>query len=228
MPNIANDLTFPVCEKFVSINGEGRRGGSLAVFIRFRGCNLNCSYCDTRWANNPSSPAEMLTCDEICGYIESTGIENITLTGGEPLLQKGIGVLMGRLKSMKKSVEAETNGAVSLADFAEDSIRPDCFTLDYKLPSSGMESKMLPENYDFLKDRDCVKFVSGSKADLERALEIIEKYNLTERCPVYFSPVYGSIEPREIVDFMKEHRLNGVNLQIQLHKAVWEPDRRGV
>ena len=45
-----------VVEKFTSINGEGTRAGELAVFIRFKGCNLRCSYCDTMWANEPDCP----------------------------------------------------------------------------------------------------------------------------------------------------------------------------
>ena len=45
-----------VVEKFTSINGEGTRAGELAVFIRFKGCNLRCSYCDTMWANEPECP----------------------------------------------------------------------------------------------------------------------------------------------------------------------------
>ena len=49
---------LPVVEKFISINGEGAHAGELAAFIRFRGCNLSCSYCDTCWANTENAPAE--------------------------------------------------------------------------------------------------------------------------------------------------------------------------
>ncbi len=228
MRNTANNLTFPVCEKFVSINGEGRRAGQTAVFIRFRGCNLRCSYCDTGWANSASAPAEELTADDILRYVGSAGITNVTLTGGEPLLQSGIGGLMARLNSAGKSVEVETNGAAPLDEFINGGARPDCFTMDYKLPSSGMEDKMVLGNFDLLGRGDCVKFVAGSEGDLSRALEIIKKYDLIERCGVYISPVFGAIEPKDIVDFMIRHKLNRVNLQIQLHKVIWEPDRRGV
>ena len=44
-------MKFKVVEKFTSVNGEGPLSGQLVVFIRFAGCNLNCSYCDTTWAN---------------------------------------------------------------------------------------------------------------------------------------------------------------------------------
>ncbi|MDE6665962.1 MAG: radical SAM protein, partial [Ruminococcus sp.] len=83
-------MFYPVAEKFVSINGEGRRAGELAVFIRFRKCNLNCSYCDTQWANSENCTAEMLSPEEITEYVNSTGVKNVTLTGGEPLLQSDI------------------------------------------------------------------------------------------------------------------------------------------
>ena len=87
---------------------------------------------------------------------------------------------------------------------------------------------MILGNFDLLGRGDCVKFVAGSEEDLSRALEIIKKHDLTERCGVYISPVFGAIEPKDIVDFMVRHKLNRVNLQIQLHKVIWEPDRRGV
>ena len=79
-----------VVEKFTSINGEGTRAGELAVFVRFKGCNLRCSYCDTMWANEPDCPYEEETPEEILNYVLGTGIRNVTLTGGEPLLQKDI------------------------------------------------------------------------------------------------------------------------------------------
>ena len=81
---------YNIAEKFVSINGEGRKAGQPAVFIRFKGCNLNCSYCDTLWANSDNCPAEMMTANDILVYIQKTGISNVTLTGGEPLIQTGI------------------------------------------------------------------------------------------------------------------------------------------
>ena len=87
---------------------------------------------------------------------------------------------------------------------------------------------MLTENFPYLTLQDAVKFVVGDKRDLLRAEEIINSYGLTDRCHVYFSPVFGKIEPAEIVEFMKERKLNSVRLQLQLHKIIWEPDMRGV
>lgn len=219
--------TYPVAEKFVSINGEGIRAGELAVFIRFRKCNLSCSYCDTRWANSDSTAAEFLTAEQLNEYVASTGVKNVTLTGGEPLLQKDIYKLIKMLIINGCRVEIETNGSIPLKELSVQQYRP-VFTMDYKLPSSGMEGFMCTENFFCLRPDDTVKLVAGSSADLERGAELIKNYNLTELCHVYFSPVFGSINPEEIVNFMKEHRLNDVRLQLQLHKYIWSPDTQGV
>lgn len=216
-----------VIESFVSINGEGTRAGELAVFIRFRGCNLRCSYCDTLYANEPDAPCVEQTPADVYAYIRSTGVTNVTLTGGEPLLEPEIKDLLALLLADDRlSVEIETNGAVDLAPFCGDK-RP-LFTMDYKLPSSGCERAMKTENFSLLQPEDTVKFVSGSRADLDRALEIIQKCDLLDRCHVYFSPVFGAIEPVEIVNFMTEHRLNRARLQLQMHKFIWDPMKRGV
>ena len=154
-------------------------------------------------------------------------MQNVTLTGGEPLLQPGIGELITALGALGYRVEIETNGSVSLQPFAGLSFRP-CFTMDYKLPGSGMEAAMRPENFALLRNQDAVKFVVGSHADLERALEVIRQYALPAKCTVFFSPVFGSIEPAEIVEFLKQHTLNQIRLQLQLHKLIWDPQKRGV
>lgn len=218
-----------VAEKFISINGEGTRAGELAVFVRFTGCNLRCSYCDTMWANEPGCPYEEMSPEQICDYVRSTGIKNVTLTGGEPLLQKDMDKLISLLISeCGVRVEIETNGAVDLRPFAELPEGRPLFTMDYKLPSSGYEDRMIAENFSVLEKEDTVKFVSGRRADLERAGEIIEKYGLLDRCHVYFSPVFGRIEPAEIVDFMLNKRMNKARIQIQVHKVIWDPNERGV
>ena len=87
---------------------------------------------------------------------------------------------------------------------------------------------MITENFGVLEAEDTVKFVSGSPEDLERAGEIIEKYGLLGRCHVYFSPVFGQIEPVEIVDYMLNKRMNKARIQIQMHKVIWDPNERGV
>lgn len=219
--------SFSVAEKFVSINGEGVKAGELAVFLRFAGCNLNCGYCDTKWANSPSASCERNTVAGLCEYVRSTGVKNVTLTGGEPLLQKGLDELIVALSRIGCATEIETNGALPIWELALMTPRPS-FTMDYKLPGSGMEEHMLLENFAYLDRRDTVKFVVGDMTDLERAKEIIKGHSLTDRCHVYLSPVFARIEADSIVTFMKAHSLNGVRLQLQLHKYIWEPDRRGV
>ena len=214
-----------VVEKFTSINGEGTRAGELAVFVRFKGCNLRCSYCDTMWANESDCSYKEETPEEIVNYVLAAGIRNVTLTGGEPLLQKDIRELIHLLLQAGLRVEIETNGAVNLSDFCEE--RP-IFTMDYKLPSSGCEEHMIAENMKLLETNDTVKFVCGSQEDLLRALEVIQAYNLTSRCHVYLSPVFGSIEPVQMVEFMLKHQMNDVRLQIQMHKVIWDPNERGV
>ena len=213
-----------VVEKFISINGEGVRSGELAVFIRFKGCNLNCSYCDTVWANESDAPYSDETPEDLQYYIDDTAIRNVTLTGGEPLLQKDISRLIEML-SARHRVEIETNGSVDISKFPRDNLS---YTMDYKLPTSNMEKHMLHSNFEHLTRNDTVKFVSGSTEDLDRAYNIINEYNLTDRCNVHISPIFGELEPEEIVDYMKRKRLNDVKLALQIHKFIWEPTRRGV
>ena len=96
---------FKVAEKFVSINGEGPRAGELAVFLRFCGCNLNCGYCDTRWANTSDVQYKLASAEELVAYVKSTGVKNVTLTGGEPLLQADIAQLIELLGASGAEVE---------------------------------------------------------------------------------------------------------------------------
>ncbi len=154
-------------------------------------------------------------------------MKNVTLTGGEPLLQPEITSLVDCILTEEGlRVEIETNGSVDLSKL---SLRQKpVFTMDYKAPSSGCEGAMLLSNFECLSREDTVKFVVGSIEDLNRAGEIIKEYDLTERCHVYLSPVFGSIEPEAIVRYMMEHQWNDVRLQIQMHKVIWNPEERGV
>ena len=221
-------MVLQVVEKFISINGEGRRCGQLATFIRFAGCNLNCGYCDTAWANDRKVAFDPMTAEEVYAYIKETQVTNVTLTGGEPLLQQDMGELLELLsQDPELYVEIETNGSVLLSKFS-DLENPPSFTMDYKLPSSGLERMMALENFDHLTEKDTVKFVSGSMEDLEKARELINKYKLTEKTSIFISPVFGDIELESIVDFMKDNQMNGVNMQVQLHKIIWDPNERGV
>lgn len=217
---------YPIVEKFVSINGEGSRAGQLAVFIRFHGCNLNCSYCDTKYANSNDANYQLISEEELISYLNNQGIKNITLTGGEPLLQKNIDTLIQKLLALDYSVEIETNGSVAIKPFI--SLHRPIFTLDYKLPASQMEAFMLLDNYQYLTSNDVVKFVISDEFDLVKAKEIIFKHHLLDKAKIYFSPVFNQIDPKTIVAFMIDHQLNGINLQLQLHKYIWDVNQRGV
>ncbi len=226
---VRNMERFSVVEKFISINGESRRAGELAVFIRFRGCNLRCNYCDTLWACDDTAECEYMSAEEIYDYIKATGIKNVTLTGGEPMLQKDIDkllIILGEDKELR--VEIETNGAVPLKEYYASVPDNISFTVDYKCPGSGMERTMKLQNFESIRSTDTVKFVVADRNDLDSMLKVIDEYNLTEKCMVYVSAVFGRIEPEEIVEFMTEHKLNDVRLQLQMHKFIWDPDKRGV
>lgn len=221
-------INYKVVEIFESINGEGKKAGQLALFIRFQKCNLNCSYCDTKWANSDDSPYTLMNLEELYKKVVESGIKNVTITGGEPLLQENIEIFLKKLaENPEINVEIETNGSINLKRFGEIKNAPS-FTMDYKLPKSNMEKFMDLENFKYLKEKDTVKFVVSNIDDLERAREIIEKYSLVEKCAVYISPVFGKIELSSIVDFMKKYNMNGVNMQLQIHKIIWDPEAKGV
>lgn len=221
---------FPVIEKFVSIDGEGPTAGALATFIRFEGCNLRCKWCDTTYSFDGSSEITYLSALEIYEFIKASGIRQVTLTGGEPLMQPHISELLELLaKDHTLLVHIETNGAVAIEPFkkaySSEMIR---YIVDYKLPSSGMSKRMVLENFKEVTKEDTYKFVIASRRDLEEAYRLIEMYNLRERTRVYLSPVSEYIDPADIVEFMKEHKLNDVRLQLQLHKIIWPKESRGV
>lgn len=222
---------FNVIEKFISVDGEGPTAGELATFIRFQGCNLRCSYCDTKysWDEESLKNIEVLSAKEIYEYIKDTKVKNVTLTGGEPLIQKNISSLLELLNNDKDLVvHIETNGSVNIKEFKE-KYKNIIFILDYKSPSSNMMKQMDIENFNLIDKKDVYKFVIGSKEDINKALEIINLYDLQNRCLVYFSPVFdSSLTMEEIVDFMKENNLNNVRLQVQLHKIIWDKEVRGV
>ena len=214
-----------VIEKFVSINGEGMRQGELACFIRFAGCNLRCSYCDTKYSfENPAFVDEGI--DEIINWVNDQNVKNITLTGGEPLIQKDIKELMIKLSDLDYRIEIETNGSIDIKEFLN--IKNVSFTLDYKLPVSLMEHKMNLDNYKYITKSDSIKFVCGTNEDLLKAKEIMLKYDLINKTNVMISPVFNMIELPSIVDFMIENNLNDVKFCLQIHKFIWDPNKRGV
>ncbi len=221
------NVVYPLVEKFISINGEGPKAGMMSAFLRMKGCNLSCNYCDTSWANEPACPCEILSSVELICWLRNSGTVNVTLTGGEPLLIPNIAPLIEQIGAAGFAVEIETNGSVPLAPFCGLSHRP-AFTMDYKCPDSGMEEYMNLTNFSLLNEQDSVKFVVSSEKDLIRAEEITKKYRLAERCRVYLSAVFGRMKPRTITEYMIRHQWNDVRLQLQMHKFIWPPQQRGV
>ena len=221
---------FNIIEKFLSVDGEGPSSGELATFIRFQGCNLRCSWCDTDYSWNSENISEKLSAEDIYNYIKKNNVNNVTLTGGEPLIQENIDELLSIINEDKNlNIHIETNGSIDIEPFKRKYTKGNIsYIVDFKLHSSNMIEKMNYNNLTCVGHEDVYKFVIGSMTDLEIAYEIIEKYDLINKCLVYLSPVTGNIEMNEIVEFMKEKNMNKVKLQVQLHKIIWDKDTRGV
>ena len=212
-----------VVEIFESIDGEGIFVGHPATFIRLYGCNLKCSYCDSRYACEGQEYTEM-TIKDIIAKADEFGHTHITLTGGEPLIHKDVASLIKRLARAKYQVNIETDGAVDIVPYIRRGV---IFTLDYKCPSSGMEDRMVLTNLKALREKDVLKFVVGTDEDLHKAKRIIEEYHLRGYCNIFISPVFG-FEPKKIVEFILREHLEGVRVQLQIHKFIWDPDKKGV
>lgn len=223
-----------ICEIFSSIEGEGIRQGYPCTFIRSVGCNCLCTYCDSIYSFKEDENTKDLLLEEIVDRCLELGNERITFTGGEPLIQKDSLNLIKLLIEKGFQVNVETNGAVDLTKFIKyrnSDIRPSenlMFTVDYKCPSSGMEDKMVNTNWkqlDFCKD--VVKFVVGTKEDLDTMNKWVKEYPFT--CNnIFVSPVFGQIEPKDIVEYIKQNNLQNVRVQLQIHKFIWPSEMRGV
>jgi len=215
-----------VNEIFGSIDGEGIRTGELATFIRLAGCNLRCSYCDTDYSLSIKDGKEM-TINEILDKVKEIGYQNITLTGGEPLIHKNVEKLIDNLIENGYKVNIETNGAVDITPYISKNL---ILTMDYKTKSSGMIKYMLNKNIALLREYDVFKIVC-SKEDFTDIKDILRNNDI--KSYIYLSPIFNEIEPSELVDFLKELHNEGfdtskIRIQIQLHKIIWDPNKRGV
>ena len=210
-----------VNEVFKSIQGEGSFAGKLCSFIRLTGCNLRCSYCDTKYAYEKGYD---LSTEEIVKKIKMLGPNLVEITGGEPLLQKETTELIDFLIKRKHVVLIETNGTISIKNINQHAI----IILDLKCPGSKMSDHTLWKNIEYLRQKDEVKFVIGDRKDYDWAKTIVAKYNLSQRVnSVHFSPVYDKLVPKELVEWICSDNLD-VRVQIQIHKYIWTPNTRGV
>lgn len=210
-----------VNEIYQSIQGESSWAGLRCVFVRLTACDLRCTYCDTAYAfykGEKRTLARVL--DEVLGF----DCPLVELTGGEPLLQKNALPLMTMLCDAGRTVLIETSGAHDISRIDPRVHR----IMDLKTPGSGECGRNLFSNIAHLAKRDEVKFVIGSREDYEWSREQVEKHALPARCGgVLFSPVFGRIEPRQIVEWITADRLD-VRFQLQMHKFIWDPSAKGV
>ncbi|MBR5414205.1 MAG: radical SAM protein [Fibrobacter sp.] len=218
-----------VSEIFKSIEGEGLRTGLPAVFIRLHGCNLRCSYCDSMYAVEGSDYRQMSVAQVLDAVKEYGDITHVTLTGGEPLIHQDVEDLLRQLSDNGYRVNIETNGTVPCKWHF-----PGLFyTMDWKCKSSGMTSKMKMENLETLGKNDVLKFVVGTVEDLEETESVLKslaekKSNMPH---LFVSPVFGNLSNEEIVNWLLNSATmvkNNARFQIQLHKIIWDPERRGV
>ena len=232
-PEIPLESRFYVVEMFESLEGEGKRAGAVASFIRLAGCNLRCSYCDTTHALTNESAKEM-TLGEILSWLNKK-IKNVTLTGGEPLNAPGVEGLVRALILRGHEVNIETNGSVDITNFAErvgDRERSRLFfTMDYKLPASGVCDKMHKPNFIHLHCNDVIKFVVGSQVDVDEMLRFLVYVdeNVQDMPQIYIGAVYGAFGLPDLAEvILKNPILRNARLQVQLHKIIWGPDKQGV
>jgi len=209
-----------VNEIYYSIQGESSNAGLPCIFIRLTYCNLRCAYCDTEYAFYEGKDYSI---EEIISEIKKYNCNLVEITGGEPLVQEGAYELMQQLCDTGYEVMLETGGSLPI----ETVDRRVKIIMDLKCPSSKMVLKNRYENIMFLKPKDEVKFVIGNREDYEWTKGIIREYSLKDRCHILISPVFGAIQPAELVEWILDDNLK-VRFQLQLHKFIWEPGKKGV
>src|SRR5665647_604133 len=224
------EIKIPMVEIFETVEGECTRAGFPTIFVRLYGCNLRCSWCDTKYSYPPEQAGKVMTITEIITQVQKYSSKYICLTGGEPLLygDHSLALIHALLEiESLQDIHIETNGAIELGYFIERIDSPKVrYIMDFKLPDSGEMERMLYRNFALLRKEDEVKFVIASEVDFNTAVEVLEA-NPTAALPL-FSPVWESMPPAKLVELMLEHKLSHVKLSLQLHKIIWDPAKRGV
>jgi len=208
-------------EIFYSIQGESTKAGLPCVFVRLTHCNIRCVYCDTEYAFYEGVDR---TIDEVISEVESYGCKLVEITGGEPLFQENVHILMKKLCDLSYDVLIETGGSLPIENI-DKRVK---IIMDLKTPYSKMEKKNRYENIQYLKPTDEVKFVIGSREDYEWVKEILDKYDLINNVvQVLLSPVFDKVENIELAEWILKDNLN-IRFQLQMHKYIWHPETRGV
>jgi 7-carboxy-7-deazaguanine synthase len=228
-----------IYEMYLSISGEGISVGLPTVFIRFAGCSLRCGktesgqlWCDTPYSLSFQVGTEK-TIDDVLLYIGTVTNRptQVLLTGGEPLESQHRNFCDELSKELfynrtnYRYTRVETNGKESIQG-----LNYMFFSIDYKLPGSGMEPMMNSENFAIIKERqniyDEVKFVVRDRTDFEASLRTIEKFSLECNNLVY-SAVYSECSMNELAEWIKHEAPMGARLSVQTHKVLWG-EKRGV
>ena len=213
-------MSLKVNEIYYSIQGESTHVGRPCIFIRLTYCNLRCTYCDTEYAFYEGKDIEI---PEIMAKIKQWNCNLVEVTGGEPLFQDECIDLLNELTNQNYEVLLETGGSLSISDVPTEIVR----IVDFKCPSSGMKKKNLWSIVNDLQPHDEVKFVIGDREDFDWAKEMLNKYSLNEKCSILFSPTFGKIDPSLIVEWILDGDIP-VRMQLQMHKHIWESERKGV
>lgn len=213
--------TLKVIETFKSLQGEGIQAGLPTFFIRLAGCNLRCSYCDTKYAYGRGQEKSI---KELVLEAKRQGLKLVCLTGGEPLDQPEAKDLVLALLKAGFQIDIETNGSKSLRKFPN-SPRI-LFSWDVKCPSSGMSRAMDLSNLLKLKQKDQVKFIIDNREDYDFSKKIIKKYRLLGRTNIIMTPV-GGVKAAKLAAWIIKDNLP-VRIGLQIHKVIWRSERKQI
>jgi 7-carboxy-7-deazaguanine synthase len=161
--------------------------------------------------------------------VEEVGTGLVEITGGEPLIHPNAFVLIQKLLDRGYTVLVETSGAVDVSPLDPRAHK----IIDLKCPGSGEVERNLWSNLEHLTSGDEVKFVVAGRGDYEWTREVIRSRGLDRRVEegelkaLLLSPVWGEVDLEDLAAWILEDGLP-VRLQLQLHKIIWDPKRRGV
>ncbi len=200
-----------VCEIFYSLQGESTYSGMPCIFIRISDCNLDCSYCDTRYSHQSG---RKMSISQILEQIHSYPSRLVEITGGEPLLQDESIPLIEALHEQNYTILLETNGSLYLGEIPDYVIK----IIDVKTPGSGFGDSFMKWNLKCLKDQDELKFVLTSHYDYQFALDFINEHQLWGRT-LLFSPVLSLLPATVLAAWMQNDGVQA-RLQLQLHRIL--------